>query len=99
MRISLILFLIAIQPLTAILSPFYQGQAEIEAILDSDELQECLGTTRSVSFITKNEEGWIVGNGVYQVLVRVKYDYDGKLGPANFHLSFDCVRKVPQDGS
>jgi len=98
MRLTFLLLLASIHPLTAILSPYYQGQAEIEAILESDDLQECLGTTRSVVSIQKKGKGWLVGNGEYQVLVRVRYDYDGKLGPANFHLKFDCARKVRQNG-
>jgi len=94
MKQFFIILLLASQPLIGILPPFYQSQSEIEAILEDEDLQECLGTTRQINSIVRNDKGWIVSNDLYEVQVVIKYEYDGKLGPANFNITFDCPHKV-----
>jgi len=93
MRAIICILLLVSQPLTGILAPFYQSQSEIEAILDNQELQECLGTTYPITSLVQNQKGWLVSNELYKVQVYVKYEYDGKLGPANFTVTFDCPKK------
>lgn len=94
-----IFFVLLILPFALIsapctLTPFCRSASEIEAILDSDDLQEALGTTKQITAILRNEKGWLVKNDAYQVQVHVKYDYSGRLGPVNFNLSFDKPQKT-----
>ncbi|NGX57632.1 MAG: hypothetical protein K940chlam3_00525 [Chlamydiae bacterium] len=86
--------LLASSSVSGALTPFYQSTSEIDAILENDDLQENLGTTRLITAIVKNEKGWLIQNDTYEVQVNVQYEYSGKLGPVNFELSFEEPQKI-----
>ncbi len=94
----LILFFIFVSiPAFGALPPYYQSQAEIDAILSSEELQECLGTSKPITSIVACKDGWTIGNGEWSVQVKTRYEPTQKPGPAKFYVDVDCPRKMSHE--
>jgi hypothetical protein len=97
MRSFFLLFTFASIQAFGALPPYYQSQAEIDALLSSEELQECLGTSKPITSIVASEDGWTIGNGEWMVHVKTRYVPSQTLGPAKFHVDVDCPRKISHE--
>jgi CHASE3 domain sensor protein len=72
----------------AILAPFEQSAVEIRAIIDSEELRNLLGPSQSVLAIEKKGRGYLITTSDYTLQIDLDYQYSGRIGPADFQLTF-----------
>ena len=72
----------------ALLAPFEQSVREIETIMESEEMRNLLGPSQSILAIEKNKEGYLITTSDYTLQVDLEYQYWGRIGPADFKLTF-----------
>lgn len=86
--IILSLFLLLAQPAFALLSPLNQSVAELQDIVDSDDLTKKLPTSQKIESITAVDNGYIIHTQEYQMLIEVQYQPQNRPGPVHFQLIF-----------
>ena len=86
------------QFVSATLPPFYQSVSEYEAIIQSEELHEQLGTEHVIRGIHRTPEGgYIIITQKKTLYVEVVYNPTEVVGSANFELKFSDLSSLNPD--
>lgn len=88
--ISRLLFIcvLTISSLSALVAPFYQSIRELDAILESEELEEHLGPSSPIVAIERNKTGYEIRTPTKILQVDLVYEVNEMPGPQQFHLIF-----------
>ena len=80
--------LLASQTAFAALPPLAQSSREIQKILESKETYKLLGGAEPLDQIVRTENGYLLITAHKELLVDIRYERTGKIGPAQFELFF-----------
>lgn len=78
----------------SVLSPTAQAAVEVQKIFKSNEIVEAFGGPDFISSCEKVEGGYLVKSEDRQMLVKVVYEPQHRIGPLKFHLEFGSLEAV-----